>query len=245
MTTKRAFSLLEVLVSIAVVAVLMSLLLPALVRARDAGYRTVCGHNLRQLFVGWDSFLAANKESFPKADTQPEWYYGGVDFPVGSDVPVLAADRPIHRFITQNSDRDVSQLTDIFRCPADRGVFRRGETIRGETPASVLPAGSCYKQYGNSYRANGMLMNSTLAGIDRRGRALQASEIKSDLSRLLITGDSAWYYATRETGDAEHGLEAGWHRAKDSGNALAADGSVRFIDFASSEGASMTVTPRP
>lgn len=245
MTRRRAFSLLEVLVSIAVVAVLMSLLLPALVRARDAGYRTVCAQNLRQLFVGWDSFLAANKEAFPKADTQPEWFYGGVEFPVGSEVPVLASDRPINRFISQDSDRDVAQLADVFRCPADRGVFRRGETVRGEVPASVLPAGSCFKQYGNSYRANGLLMNSSLAGIDRRNRPLQAAEIKSDLSRLLITGDSAWYYATRAVGDAEHGLEASWHRAKDSGNALAADGSVRFVDFTARQDASMTVQPRP
>src|SRR5438045_1502891 len=47
---KRAFSLVELLVVIGIIAVLVAVLLPALTRARAAGYALVCWSNLRQIF---------------------------------------------------------------------------------------------------------------------------------------------------------------------------------------------------
>ena len=45
----HAFTLIELLVVLAVIALLMSILAPALGRAREAGRRTVCGTNLREI----------------------------------------------------------------------------------------------------------------------------------------------------------------------------------------------------
>jgi len=54
MTRKpKAFTLIEFLVVIAVIAVLMAILMPALGRAREQGKRAVCLNSLKQLTLAW------------------------------------------------------------------------------------------------------------------------------------------------------------------------------------------------
>ncbi len=242
----RAFSLLELLVSFAVVAVLVSLVLPVLLHARESGYRAVCSSNLRQLNVGWSSYLQVNKERFPQFGDQPDWTYGGAEF-VGPDSrPVLASDRPINPYLVENSGiGQNAEIAAMFRCPSDSGVFRRGTASRGRPGTSILPGGSCFREFGTSYRANAMLLDSTIAGLDGLRRPLYLHEVQVDLSRLLLTGDTAWYYASRSAGNAEATLEASWHGGADAGHMLAVDGSTRYLKFGSWEQTNIALEPRP
>jgi prepilin-type N-terminal cleavage/methylation domain-containing protein len=238
----KAFSLVEVLVCIAIVAVLLGILLPLLSQARRASHNVVCANNLRQIGHGWQGYIQ-DFQRFPQHTEAPDWYYGGVIF-AGAG-PFLDGARPINKYIGGDAGSDSREVAALFRCPADTGVFRRG-TAPSQPKASVLDGGkNCFETFGTSYRANPTLLNSTIGRVDSMGRALKYHEVQVSLSRMLLLGDPAWFYATRGKDDPEAGLEASWHAKIDSGNMLAVDGSIRFLDFSKGSEGRFAIYPRP
>ena len=60
-TTRNGFSLLELLVALAIVALLISLLLPALSRVREMGRQLQCSNTLRQIYITTDLYQTDHK----------------------------------------------------------------------------------------------------------------------------------------------------------------------------------------
>jgi prepilin-type N-terminal cleavage/methylation domain-containing protein len=65
MNAKRAFTLVELLVTIAIIAILAGLLLPALSRAKENGKRTSCAGNLSQINLAIRLYAGDNSDSWP------------------------------------------------------------------------------------------------------------------------------------------------------------------------------------
>jgi prepilin-type N-terminal cleavage/methylation domain-containing protein len=75
---RRGHSLLESLVVLAIIATLVSFLVPAVQKARAAADRTVCANNLRQIGLAVHSFHDANRQ-LPYARLCPAPWRNGTD----------------------------------------------------------------------------------------------------------------------------------------------------------------------
>jgi prepilin-type N-terminal cleavage/methylation domain-containing protein/prepilin-type processing-associated H-X9-DG protein len=64
---RNGFTLVELLVVIGIIALLISVLLPALAKAREAGNAVKCAANLRAVGQGIGIYLAENKQTYPAA----------------------------------------------------------------------------------------------------------------------------------------------------------------------------------
>lgn len=76
-TIRRGFTLVEMLITLAIIALLMGLLLTGLRAARDSARETRQTSNLRQLFVAWHTYSVSNSEQvlpgFLESGVQQAW----------------------------------------------------------------------------------------------------------------------------------------------------------------------------
>ena len=69
MNRKKAFTLIELLVVVAIIALLISILLPSLARARELSKRVVCAANSRGIGQACKIYAQENEEFWPTVET--------------------------------------------------------------------------------------------------------------------------------------------------------------------------------
>ncbi len=102
----RAFTLIELLVVVAIVTLLISILLPALGRAKENGRRATCLSNLHHLGQAFQQYLHEYDDVLPVAAVMPS-----VD---GSDPNAEFYHPPIMTFLAP-----YARNLELFRCPSD------------------------------------------------------------------------------------------------------------------------------
>ncbi len=75
-SVRAAFTLIEVLVSIAVIAIMISLLIPGLNKAQETARRVACASSLRQFGYGISTYAEDSKDRLPPSGYFPEGWGG-------------------------------------------------------------------------------------------------------------------------------------------------------------------------
>jgi prepilin-type N-terminal cleavage/methylation domain-containing protein/prepilin-type processing-associated H-X9-DG protein len=137
--SRYAFTLVELLVVIGIIAVLIGILLPTLNRARLASQTVKCASNLRSIGQGMNVYLAENRQTYPAAYT-----YDGMTINGNTQTPDAAVNGYVHwsSYLYrktgggQPTDRmfKTTEGWDAFQCPSmDKG---------GLPPTNTFPQNS-------------------------------------------------------------------------------------------------------
>lgn len=115
---QRAFTLVELLVVIGIIAMLISMLLPALKRARMSAQRVQCMSNMRQIGLAVQMYMMGNREYFPPiyrpSGAAPTDNAGAVAFNSAGWVPHLTQDK----YLIVGWESYLVRRTPLF-CPTD------------------------------------------------------------------------------------------------------------------------------
>jgi prepilin-type N-terminal cleavage/methylation domain-containing protein len=103
----RAFTLIELLLVVIIIALLISILLPSLAMARKSGRKTVCTSNLRQFAIGQAGYVNDYKEQIGTLSARP-----GTNFSQYADLNSFAAGTLTAANITRAA---AAQAVDIMR----------------------------------------------------------------------------------------------------------------------------------
>lgn len=107
-----AFSLIELLVTIAIMAILVGLLMPALGRSKAQAYNSSCVNNLRQLGIATRLYAEDNQERLPSAEILPTQ-------PIDPQNRLPRICDLLASYIGRTAGTNTNNVT-VFKCPADK-----------------------------------------------------------------------------------------------------------------------------
>jgi prepilin-type N-terminal cleavage/methylation domain-containing protein/prepilin-type processing-associated H-X9-DG protein len=191
----RAFSLIELLVVMAVIAILASLLLPSLSSAQAKGRQVACLNNLRQLQLGWTMYLGDHNNTMPEnkmtgtgllgcVSTTNSWVTGNAQ---ASADPLL---------IKQGSIYPYTPNTQVYRCPTDRSTLFGASTPRERSYSmdAYLNGGLDVRIYGGYLPGNVVRYSELLPSPSKIFVLLDETEAIIDDGVFLLYRDPADFW---------------------------------------------------
>lgn len=183
---KRAFTLIEMLVVIAIVAILAALVLPALSRAKTGALRTTCTDNLLQINLGTHLYAADYSDTLP---SEP----GVIATTFATNHYSIFYKELVKSYVGLHGTS--SPQDKVFACPAD--------TFYYDFPSLVYESKSLHDQFDSDYSSYGFSGANAFTNwpppdfLNETGWpgvfGLKESSVKDPARTLLLTELSAFF----------------------------------------------------
>ncbi len=211
------FTLIEVLVIIAIVGILAALMLKAVAMAREAARRVACENNMRQIGLGLhlhhDVYSrlppGTERERPSQASSRPSQGYTAALLPFVEQAALEHLSSLAYRSdsspFSESHNRVIATPIPVFSCPSDGRMTTSQQSVR----------------YGLRVAGTSYLGVSGIDGFDQRGGLFGSSQVRfkdvtDGLSQTLLVGerppsagfDLGWWYAGvgLGSGELEHHL---------------------------------------
>jgi prepilin-type N-terminal cleavage/methylation domain-containing protein len=190
--TRRAFTLIEVLVVIAIIAILAAMLLPALDKAKARGRQIACINHLKQLAMCWQMYAADNNsrlvENLPAAQSTNSWVTGSMR--VASEATNTAT-------LRQGKLFPYASHTAIYRCPGDPAQTNGRSHVRSYAMNSWMGSRQMenYSYRSGGYRTFVRDSETTAAGPAALWVMIDQHEDSIDDGWFLVTMDDSRPFA--------------------------------------------------
>jgi general secretion pathway protein G len=139
---RRAFTLIELLIVIAIIAILAAMLFPVFVKAKAMAKQSVCLSNLKQQAAATILYATDNNDFFAFACD-----------PADKNVPQIWTAFPQWQAEIPNMPMMVDALQpytrnrEVFHCPSDSGM----SVLDDDFPLPLICQSSCFQTFGTSY----------------------------------------------------------------------------------------------
>jgi prepilin-type N-terminal cleavage/methylation domain-containing protein len=198
--SRTGFTLVELLVVIAIIAILMALLVPAVQRAREAGNRTICANNLKQIALavanhygtegrfptaGWGETVARTKNggNVPANWKSQSWSWGYQILPYLEQSPL---------WLNPSDQAVASTPVPTYFCPTRRPpvALSGGSWQSAGYPRAMTDYGGNAGVSSTGGDNSGVYGDGTVDGvIVRAGHSVKIREITDGTSNTLLVGE--------------------------------------------------------